>query len=99
MAPVVSWAQPAAIAPEQERFEVEVSNDGFATIAVASGTVEGDDGRGTAWAVPTEWFMSGRSYAIRVRAGYADGLWSDWSTPVDFVYGDLRPGPVDIVDF
>jgi hypothetical protein len=90
LVPRFSWSH-AAIAPDQSRFQVEVSRDGFATIAAKSGTIKGRRGTATEWAMPTRSLISGATYAWRVRVRYAtEQTWSAWSTPQAFTIGLLK---------
>jgi hypothetical protein len=87
LVPVFSWSH-SALAPAQSRFQVEVSRDGFATIAASSGTMKGRRGTATEWASPARSLTDGGTYSWRVRVKYAgDKAWSAWSTPQAFTHG------------
>jgi cell wall-associated NlpC family hydrolase len=82
----LSWASPSFAAP-QARYQVEISDDGFATAATASGTVKGQAGKAASWSVPPDALGDG-AYEWRVRVKYGtDTAWSPWSTPASLTVG------------
>ncbi len=85
--PVLRWTH-AELAPDQRRFQVQLSRDGFTTVALESGTVKGRRGLVSEWAAPTARLTSGAGYAWRVRVKYGtDKAWSAWSAPMTFTFG------------
>ena len=77
--PSLSWQQPQ-IAPRQTRFEVQVSPDGFASIALDS-KVKGTKGAHNTWTPAAAQSLLAGTYQWRVRTSYAgDRGWSPWST-------------------
>jgi len=84
------WALPA-LAGSQTRFQVEVSNDGFATVLAGSDTVKGKLGKIAAWTLPSGALSNSGSYEWRVRVKFADeSAWSEWSSPQSFSWGSPR---------
>jgi cell wall-associated NlpC family hydrolase len=82
--PALTWTQPQ-LAGAQSRFEVQVSHDGFTTIDVDSGSVNGKAGKLAAWTMPANSLTSGGSYSWRVRVKYGtDKTWSAWSAASAF---------------
>jgi len=78
-ATTLAWTNPL-LAAVQTRFEVQVSHDGFATVAVDSAAVKGKVGSLTQWSLPTN-TLAGGTYQWRVRATYGpDKTWSAWSS-------------------
>jgi len=79
--PTLTWAKPQ-IAPDQVRYEVQLSLDSFATVAFDSGVVKGTSGAAQSWTLPAEIANEMGDYQWRVRARYgSDASWSPWSTP------------------
>ena len=84
------WSH-APLAPAQARFQIQVSRDGFATLAAQTGTVKGPLGRGTQWAIPADALPGAGIYSWRVRVKYAGGRdWSPWSAAQTFSFGVTR---------
>ena len=81
-----TWSHPA-LAPAPTRYQVQVSNDDFKTVILASPRSALEDPAAPSWTIPGDALQAGQSYAWRVRAKYgADTAWSDWSDPVRFTY-------------
>jgi hypothetical protein len=82
--PTLTWSLPF-MAGVQDRFEVQLSRDGFTTIEVDSGAIKGADGKAGTWAVPADALTSTASYSWRVRVHSASSAnWSEWSAPQSF---------------
>jgi hypothetical protein len=92
-APVLAWSN-APVAGEQDRFEVQVSADGFATTVAASGVAKRAAGLATTWVLPTSGLKQG-DYLARVRTRSTEDNWSEWSEPYAFRYGLPLVEPVD----
>jgi hypothetical protein len=74
----LTWANPL-LAAAQMRFEIQVSHDGFATVDVDSGAVNGKAGKLTQWTLSTG-SLTGATYQWRVRSKYGTAKgWSPWS--------------------
>ena len=87
----ISWSH-AGLATDQRRFQVQISRDAFATIAVESGTIKGSSGKESQWSAPSASLTRGATYSWRVRVRYvSDSGWSEWSTPKTFTFGQLVP--------
>jgi hypothetical protein len=87
--PTLTWTKPD-LAPDQTRFEVEVSHDGFATADVQSETIKGKNWLSEHWTLPDASLHANGTYAWRVRAQYGtDKRWSDWSTAQTFDFYGL----------
>ena len=85
--PMLRWAN-SALAPDQRRFQVQLSRDGFVTLSVESGTRRGRAGLASEWTAPTARLRDGASYEWRVRVKYGtDSAWSAWSEPMSFTFG------------
>ena len=90
---LISWTH-SGLATDQQRFQVEISRDGFSTLAVESGTVKGRSGKVAQWSAPSGSLTQGATYSWRVRAKYGtDKAWSEWSTPQTFTFGHSRITP------
>ena len=85
LAPVLAWTN-APVAAEQQRYEIQVSTDDFATIAASSGVARGDSGLVTTWVPPAD-ELEQRKYLARVRTRSAEYGWSEWSEPYAFRFG------------
>ena len=85
--PLLAWSHGAA-APDQTRFEVQVSDDDFGSTVVESGVVKGRAGGATAWQIPGGSLIEGERYSWRVRVKYADETaWSPWSNVQKLSFG------------
>lgn len=78
-----AWTLPE-IAPEQTRYEVQVSADGFATVSSGSGVIKGRLGKAMEWALPADALSTSGDYAWRVRVRFGDQGWSEWSVAQPF---------------
>lgn len=84
---VLDWSH-AELAPDQTRFEVQVSTDNFATTVAESGVVRRRAGSATEWQVPAGSLTEGRAYSWRVRVKYEGAeSWSPWSDSETFTFG------------
>jgi hypothetical protein len=92
LAPVLAWTN-APVAGAQQRFEVQVSADDFATLVYGSGVVKRDAGAATTWTLPTDSLAIG-DYTARVRTRSGEVGWSAWSAPYAFRYGPPLIKPV-----
>jgi cell wall-associated NlpC family hydrolase len=88
--PAFAWTLPT-IAPDQVRFQVELSADGFQTVLAESGKVRGRDGRASEWSLPDGTLITSGHYQWRVRVMFPDGDWSEWSAPATFDWKMSQP--------
>jgi len=85
--PLLTWSH-AALAPDQTRFEVQISDDDFATTVVESGVVKGKAGGATEWLIPADALPDSGMYRWRVRVKYGnESAWSAWSNVQKLSYG------------
>ena len=81
--PTLTWAKPQ-IAPDQVRYEIQLSLDSFATVAFDSGVVKGKHGSAQSWTLPADVATALGDYQWRVRAKYGTDLsWTPWSASQD----------------
>ncbi len=93
VATTFGWKLPA-LAGAHDRFALEVSRDGFATVDYATGVVKGKAGRTSEFALPADALSASGEYAWRIRVKLAGGAWSEWSAPQTFSFVGVAPAPV-----
>jgi hypothetical protein len=82
---VIAWSN-SALAPSASRIQIQVSRDGFATVA-STISVESDDALAGSTALPVGDLVRG-TYSWRVRGRYGAGMkWSVWSDVGSFEIG------------